>query len=164
LSGEEKGKKAWRMVRMVASSRPDLAPLAQRRRSGSRRDADGIADGAGRHRVPRCARPRVQRPRPDPAEVAALQRGLRLAELGGAREGHAAAELGDDVVDEAPHLRLLARLVHRDEDLGDEEFRLARAGALGGDEIRDLGFGGGGLRAEQARTIRAQPICTRSWS
>jgi hypothetical protein len=112
-------------------------------------DADGVADSAGRHALDDGGDLGVHFLLAHPAEITALERGLGLAELRGRhRERRAGAELADHLLDEAPRIGLGRRVVHRDEDFGDQEFRLPHPGAGGLDRLLHLLFPRGGGGAE----------------
>ena len=112
---------------------PDLAPLAQRDDLEAAGHADRAADRARRHLARRSratsgssACSRCTQPRSPPCSAVCAW----LNCVADHREGHALAQLADHVSTKRRASASCARVVHRDEDLGDKEFRLAGARAL----------------------------------
>jgi hypothetical protein len=128
---------------------PRFPALAQQHDLVAARNADRIADRAGGHALQHARDRLLHLLLPHPAEVAALQGALGLAELGGGQgEGDAAAELADHLLDEAPRLALAAGVVDGDEDLGGEVLGLPDPRLGAADRLLHLGLGGLGLGAE----------------
>ena len=101
-----------------------------------------------------------------PALVAALQRGLALAELRRHhRERRAGTQLLDDRVGEAPRLVGLRRIGDRHEDLGDAELLLAGLRLAAGRPAPAMSASLTSVCGPSTwRSTRLQPICTRTWS
>ena len=100
-----------------------------------------------------------------PAEIATLQRGLALAELGrDHRERSAVAQLLYHRVGEPLRLGSLGRVLHRHEDLAHPVLGLADLRFQHAFLVRDVGVGNFAGGRQPCRSTRLQPIWTRIWS